>query len=160
MLRIFWVLFVRCAKFHRNLWKEFRDVLELLQKGYKLCMNWRLDSMQTKLLHLDVLRRGLSRIRLANYPYTLFNQLNVSRLTRKHVNSCKTQCWALFVISKATFTKRMIKPKFDSRFSLKIFSDAIDQSTIKCIRLEIQIWKVSLQNSGIEPPPPLEPPHK
>ena len=38
---------------------------------------------------------------------------------------------ALFVISKVSLTKTAIKPKFVIRFSLKNFSAAIDQCTIK-----------------------------
>ena len=30
---LLWVLFFRCAKFHRNLWEEFRDILKVLKKG-------------------------------------------------------------------------------------------------------------------------------
>ena len=36
--------------FIKNLWEEFQDVLEFLQKGYNSCMNWRLDLLQTTLL--------------------------------------------------------------------------------------------------------------
>ena len=53
------------------------------------------------------------------------------RKTRKRVNRGKTQCWAVLVISKATFTKTAIKWKFDDRLSFKNFSTAIDQSTLK-----------------------------
>ena len=49
----------------------------------------------------------------------------------------KTQCWALFGFSKATFTKTAIKPKFVDRFSLKNFSAAIDQCTIKSPELGV-----------------------
>ena len=38
---ILWVLVFCCAKFHKNLWGDFRDILEFLQKGHKSCMNWR-----------------------------------------------------------------------------------------------------------------------
>ena len=38
---------------------------------------------------------------------------------------------AFYVISKVSLTKTEIKPKFDIRFSLKKFSAAIDQCTIK-----------------------------
>ena len=38
-LCILWVLVFWCAKFHQNLYEEFRDIFEFLQKGYKLCMN-------------------------------------------------------------------------------------------------------------------------
>ena len=91
--------------------------LEVLKNGYKLCINWRLDFMQTNLLLLDVFRKVLSLIRFANDPYTLYNRLNPSRLTGfwktwKHANRGKMQCCAPLVISKATFMKTAIKPKF------------------------------------------------
>ena len=114
-------------------------------------MNWRLDfiNMQTNLRLLGCFRKdSVSQlIRFANYPYTFYNQLNQEKVkvypllangswrvfekTWKHVNPGKTQCWALFVISTATFTKTAIKPKFDDRFSLKNFSVAFGQCTIK-----------------------------
>ena len=86
---------------------------------------------------LDISGKVLSLIRFANDPYTLYNRLNVSilgrfRKARNRVNRGKTQCWALFVISKATFTKTAITPKFHDRFPLKNFSVAIDQCAIKC----------------------------
>ena len=43
----------------------------------------------------------------------------------------KQRCGALFVISKATFTKTASKPKFVDRFSFKKFSAAIDQCSLK-----------------------------
>ena len=46
------------VKFHINLLEEFRDILQFLQKGYKLCMNWRLDFMQTNLLLFVCFRKG------------------------------------------------------------------------------------------------------
>ena len=110
-------------------------------KMHLLCMNWRLDFMQTNWLFFDVSGKVLSLIRFANDPYTRLNRINASRFapfrkTRKHVNRGQTQCWALFVISKATFTKTAIKPNLDDRFSLKNFDTAIDQCTIKCINLD------------------------
>ena len=110
-------------------------------KMHLLCMNWRLDFMQTNWLFFDVSGKVLSLIRFANDPYTRLNRINASRFapfrkTRKHVNRGQTQCWALFVISKATFTKTAIKPNLDDRFSLKNFDAAIDQCTIKCIDLD------------------------
>ena len=110
-------------------------------KMHLLCMNWRLDFMQTNWLFFDVSGKVLSLIRFANDPYTRLNRINASRFapfrkTRKHVNRGQTQCWALFVISKATFTKTAIKPHLDDRFSLKNFDAAIDQCTIKCIDLD------------------------
>ena len=100
-------------------------------KMHLLCMNWRLDFMQTNWLFFDVSGKVLSLIRFANDPYTRLNRINASRFapfrkTRKHVNRGQTQCWALFVISKATFTKTAIKPNLDDRFSLKNFDAAID----------------------------------
>ena len=90
--------------------------------------------MQTnlRLFASDVSERFLSLTRFVNDPYTLYKRLKASRLarfrkTRKHANQGKTQC---NVISKATFTKTAIKPKLD-RFSLKTFSAAINQYTIK-----------------------------
>ena len=56
--------------------------------------------------------------------YTFYNRLNKSRLVqfraKKHENMwiSQTQCWALFVICKATFMKTVIKPKFVDGFSL------------------------------------------
>ena len=92
--------------------------------------------MQTNLLHLDDSEMFLSLIRFVNYTYTLFDWLHASRLsqfrkTRKHVNQGKTQRRALFVISKATFTKTAIKPKFVNKLSLKIFSATIYQCSIR-----------------------------
>ena len=61
-----------------------------------------------------------------------------------------------FWFSKATFTKTAIKPKFVDRFSLKKFSAAIDQCTIKSPELRVH-WtnfgliavfvKVALENT-------------
>ena len=78
----------------------------------------------------------------------LYNQLKANRLARfrktwNHVNLGKTQCWALFVIYKATFTKTVIKPKFDDRFSLKNFSDVIGHCTTKWpIFVSIETFKL------------------
>ena len=49
-LQILWVLVFCCAKFHKNVYNEFQDISEFLQKGYTFCMNWRQDLMQTNLL--------------------------------------------------------------------------------------------------------------
>ena len=49
-LQILWVLVFCCVKFHKNLYQEFQDISEFLQKGYTFCMNWRQDLMQTNLL--------------------------------------------------------------------------------------------------------------
>ena len=53
-------------------------------------------------------------------------KLSEFRKTRKHVIRVKIECWALFVISKATFTKTTITPKFTNTFSLKNFSATIN----------------------------------
>ena len=116
--------------------RGIRDILQFLQKGHKLCTNWRLDLMQTNVLLFGCFRKVFSPIRFVNDPHTLYNLLNASRLARfrktwKHVNPGKTQCWVLWVILKATFTKTANKTKFVDRFSLKNFSAAIDQCTIK-----------------------------
>ena len=59
-------------------------------------------------------------------------KLSEFRKTRKHVNQGKNRMLrALFVISKATFTKTTITPKFTNTFSLKNFSATIiDQCSI------------------------------
>ena len=62
--------------------------------------------------------------------------LNASRLarfrnTRKRMNQGETQCWALFVISKATYTKTAIKTKFVDRFFKNFFITLTDHCTIK-----------------------------
>ena len=46
------------------------------------------------------------------------------------MNQGKTQCWVLFVISKATFTETAIKTKFLDRFFKNFFSILIDHCTI------------------------------
>ena len=54
-------------------------------------------------------------------------KLSEFRKTRKHVNQGKNRMLrALFVISKATFTKTTITPKFTNTFSLKNFSATIN----------------------------------
>ena len=88
------------------------------------------------LLLFRCFRKGfIAHWRFANDPHTLYDRVNASRLQRfrktaKHMNRGKTQCWAIFVISKATFTKTVIEPKFDDRLFLKNFSAAIDQCSI------------------------------
>ena len=67
-----------------------------------------------------------SRSFVLQMTLTLYDRQNASRLAqfrkpRKRMNRGKTQCWALFVTFKATFTKTAIKPKFDDRFSFKKF---------------------------------------
>ena len=62
--------------------------------------------------------------------------LNATRLarfrnTRKRMNQGETQCWALFVISKATYTKTAIKTKFVDRFFKNFFITLTDHCTIK-----------------------------
>ena len=62
----------------------------------------------------------------------------------------KTQRRALFVISKATFTKTAIKPKFMNRFSLKIFNAIIYQCSIRRISCPLKIFKVVYRRLKIE----------
>ena len=73
---LLWVLFFRCAKFHRNLWEEFRDILKVLKKGinYAWTEDWTL--CRQICYFLDVSGKVLSLIRLANDPYTLSESLN------------------------------------------------------------------------------------
>ena len=47
------------------------------------------------------------------------------------MNQVETQCWGLFVIFKATFTKTAIKTKFVDRFFENVFSTLIDHCTVK-----------------------------
>ena len=78
-------------------------------------MNCRLDFMQTNLLIFRCFRQGFMLIRFANGPYTLYNW-----------GKTQHRDWAFFfVISKATFKKTAIKPKFDDWFSLQNFSAAM-----------------------------------
>ena len=111
---------IRAISLYLRLFTKMVEIMHELKTG--ICYFW------------DDYGKVLSLIRFANDPFTLYNQLNACRLARirkrwKSVNLGKTQCWALFVISKATFTKTAIKPKFDDRFSLKI---SVIQCTIKC----------------------------
>ena len=130
----------------------YKRNFEISCSFYKKGINyaWTEDSTLCRQIcyFLYVSGKVLSLIRFANYPYTLYNQLNARRLqpfrkTWKHVNLGKTQYWALLVISKASFTKTAIKRKFDDRFSLKTFSAAVDHCTIRCPILEsIEKFKV------------------
>ena len=52
------------------------------------------------------------------------------RNTRKRMNQGETQCWALFVISKATYTKTAIKTKLVDRFFKNFFITLTDHYTI------------------------------
>ena len=65
--------------------------------------------------------RSVKRRINSTLGFAVNNRLKASTLvqfwkTRKRVNQGKTQCWALFVISKATLTKTAIKPKFFKNF--------------------------------------------
>ena len=103
--------------------KSIRGISRYLAVSTKITHELKTGLKAEKIFYfLDVSGKVLSLTRFANYPNTLYNQLNESRLqafrkTWKHVNLGKTQCWALFVISKATLTKTAIKPKFDNKFS-------------------------------------------
>ena len=112
-LRILWLLVIRYAQFYRNLCEQFRDIFEFLQNGLKLCTNWRLEFANFWMIK-------------ERFYHSLIMQI---QKRWKRVNLGKMQCWALFIIFKATFTKTAIKPKFDDRFSLKI---SVIQCTIKC----------------------------
>ena len=143
--------YFRCAYFG-CLFSVMRSFTEIYKRNFEISCSfykkgidyvWTEDWTLCKQIcyFLDVSGKVSSLIRFANYPYTLYNHLNASRLqpfrkTWKHVNLGKTQCWALFVISKAAFTKTAIKPKFDDTFSLKTFRAAVDQCTIRYPILE------------------------
>ena len=119
-------------------------------KRYKLCMHWRLDLMQTNLnllLNADKFATFwmFSLIRFANDPYTLYNPLNASRLARfwntwKRMNQGK-KCCALFVISKASFTKTAIKTKFFDRFFKNFFSTLIDHCNTNFVLIAVFVKK-------------------
>ena len=47
-----------CKVSQTSVEEEFRDILEFLLKGYKLCMHWRLGLMQTNLLLFGCFRKG------------------------------------------------------------------------------------------------------
>ena len=97
-------------------------------------MNWRLDLILTNLLFLDASEKFLSLICFANNLYALYNRLNTSRLAqfRKTMKICESvKRNTLSLISKATFTKTAINPKFIDGFSLQNLSAAIDQCTTK-----------------------------
>ena len=75
--------------------------------------------MSHRFIHTRV--RSVKRRINSTLGFAVNNRLKASTLvqfwkTRKRVNQGKTQCWALFVISKATLTKTAIKPKFFKNF--------------------------------------------
>ena len=86
------------------------------------------------MLFLDASEKFLSLICFANNLYALYNRLNTSRLAqfRKTMKICESvKRNTLSLISKATFTKTAINPKFIDGFSLENLSAAIDQCTTK-----------------------------
>ena len=107
-----------------------RSFTELYKKNFEIKndYNLRMNFMHTNLSLFGCFWKVLSLICFGNDLYTLYNQLTASRLTQvyrktwKHMNRGKTQCWAHFLISTATFRKTAIKLKFDDRFSLNKIS--------------------------------------
>ena len=106
-------------------------------------MNWRLDLMQKNLLLFGSFRNVFVTHSFCKWPLCTL-QLPCEQcllrsssqgtlqpakgkytcaISKNHENLwiSQTQCWTLFVISKATFPKTAIKPKFVDRFSLKEF---------------------------------------
>ena len=81
--------------------------------------------------------RSFTKIYKRSFEISFLNDpLNASTLARfrnkwKSMNQGKTQCWALFVTSKANFTKIVIKTKFVDNFFKNFFSTLIDKCTIK-----------------------------
>ena len=69
------------------------------------------------------------------------------RNTWKRRNQGETQCWALLVISKATFAETAIKTKFVDRFFWNFFSTLIDQCTVKSPNF-VSIELLKLSNMG------------
>ena len=67
---------------------------------------------------LDVSEKGFITYSFSKWPlYTLETaERKYTYAISKHMKTGKTQCWALFVISEATFTKTAIKAKFVDRF--------------------------------------------
>ena len=112
MLHIHWLLVFRYAKSDRNPCEEFLNILEFYKMGINYTMNLRPDFMQTNLLLFGCFHKDFTAHLFCKWPLcTLYNRLNASRLvrfqkTQRHVNKGKMQCWALFVISKASFTKQ------------------------------------------------------
>ena len=97
--------------------REISKYLGIFPKGHKLCMNWRLDLMQTNLLLFGCFRKIFITHSFYKWPsYKLYNRLKSStrlvwfRKPQKRVNEGKKQCWAFFLSSRATFTKTAIKP--------------------------------------------------
>ena len=94
--------------------RGIRDILQVLQKEFKLCMHWRLDLIQTNFLLFGRFRKGFITHSFCKWPLYTRKPLNASTLVRfqntwKRMNQGKTQCWALFVISKATFSETASK---------------------------------------------------
>ena len=107
--------------------------------------DWRLDLMQKNLLLFGCFRNVFITQSFCKWPLCTLQLAKVNTLVRfrktmKTHGISRTQCWTLFVISKATLTKTAIKPKFVDIFSLKNFSAAIDQCTIKSLNF------VSIEN--------------
>ena len=92
--------------------RNFEISWKFFKMGINYAMNLRPDFMQTNLLLSGCFHKGFTAHLFCKWQlYTLYNRINASRLvrfwkTRRHVNKGKTRCWALFVISKATFTKQ------------------------------------------------------
>ena len=122
----------------------FRDILEFLQRGYKSCMNWRLDLMHSNLLLLGFYRTFLSLIRLQMTLIHLTNhwtQVDLRLATLKNMwIRVKRNTELLFIISEANFTKTAIKPKFFDRSSLKIIRSANNQCTIQSPNFALLIY--------------------
>ena len=116
-----WMSFaVRSFKkiYHRNFevsWNFYKEGINYACTG--------LDLMQINLLLFGCYRKGLITHSFFKWPlYTLeafkrkYSRRAWFRKTRKHMNQGITQYWALFVISKANFTKTAIKTKFVNKF--------------------------------------------
>ena len=84
-LHMHWLLVFRYAKSHRNLWKEFRNILEFCKMGINYVMNLRPDFMQTNLLLFGCFHKGFTAHLFCKWPLsTLYNRLNASSDFGKH----------------------------------------------------------------------------
>jgi len=127
------------------------DILEFLQKGYKICTNWRLNLIL--ICYFWMLPKSFYNSFVLQmiliHSKTGWKQVDFRDFEKKeNMWISKTQCRALLVSSKATFTKtaKIQNSKF-IWFSLKNVSAAIYQCTIK-IPSSCVHWKFFKLSNG------------
>ena len=109
--------------------------------------------IQTNLLLCGCFRKGFITHSFCKWPLYTCLPLNASTLARfqntwKRMNQGKTQCWALFVISKATFSKTAIKKNSSIAF-LKHFHYLIIVLLNPRISCRLKTWwLLKLSNMG------------